>query len=374
MTGRLSSLKKKKGKAKIAVISVLSMLLPVIMGGAAIDAGFTAIGNFFTGIVDFVGDVVGAPVKIAVSAAEAFTTLVDGDVTEDDAESWGVDKATMLYLLEQVAEYNGREPRQLTCETECEITWEELVPELEEEDDGEDESLADETEPSDEGTAAGETTEEPEQEKEPVYELKTETAYVDMVVREDGTIIEKYQVDWTLVYLMASYYVMDNKIDREAARQEGKPCLSNEVIDEIIEDFKPVFVYEFDPFSTWEEGESLSMATVKAHPHTVNRQTVIDSTLTNYKDNKYYLLFYSPRLVLNKVIMPWREDTYTKNSRGEYVVTRKYDVTKLREIFAKYAKEREFELVLDALSLAPGSDALLGEIRIAMAAEETNGK
>lgn len=381
-------------KIKGIIISGILSIIPFIILIALIYGGFAAIASIFRGTKDAVGENATADEMLVAVGNEEI-------ITDDMMNGWMVDRKSMMRILEQVTEYNNREPKERTYSVEVQEYWWELVPpptpvpvpeegedsgesgessaegENSSEETSEDASTSEETSEdasSSEETSESEGTTEEKSEGEegaeevyvPSYTYKERFYYTDVSISENREIIQRYPVDWQLVYLLCVYQVIDSDVENFDEALGEMVSISKSMIEEIVEVLKPKFDYEFNPLDYWGMfNTTLSMGEVSSHPHyTHNYSYPTDST--DIQGGSIYVHYYTPRMTLSKVVMPWKEDTYVQAEDGSYTITTKYKSDVIMDIVERFAGERDMELFLRALDMMPSGIRIGDEIRKAL--------
>lgn len=353
---------KKKSKKKWIIIGIVGGIFPLIILLATIGSGMASVASLFSETEKVLGEY--------PTSDELLAAVSDGSIITDDMmEGWMLNRETMIYMLRRVTDYNSREPNEKVFSVEVKEYWWEPVatptpiptptPSTEEKGDVTPTPIPDD-ETSAETTPAPTVT--PTPTPEPEYEYKENYYYTDISIREDASIIQQYKLDWQLVYLMCVYDAIDNK-SVGTSGGAGASTVNVVRIDEIIESLKPRYEYEFNPIDYWKRSKpKLSLSDVSSHPH----NTIQYAYTTLASDIEYNVYYYTPKMVIKKVTLPWKEDTYVMGSDGTYMVTTEYKADMMMEILRKYLGSRDVDIFLDEVDMMPGGTGLGQEIRKAL--------
>ena len=325
-------------KVKGIIISMLLSIAPYVILIVLIFGGVTAAVSVFSGTEETVGE--------NASCEDLLAAVSDKDIMTDELmNGWMLDRRSMKRLLKEITEYNNRKAKEKTFAVEVEEQWTQIIPP-----------------PTPIPKKEGEE-EEPPVILTPTYIPRVEYYYVDILISENQSIIQRYPVDWQLAYLLCVYDVIDIGFDGTDDETGEKITISKAKVKELIEAIKPKFEYVFNPIEYWGGWyPHLSLGEVAAHPH----NTYSYSIPGGVNETQHHIYYHTPKMVLGKVITPWKVDTYILNEDDSYTVETKYDATVFLEVFEKYGGKREVELFLEAMDLLPGGVRIGDEIRKAL--------
>ena len=325
-------------KIKGMVISMLLSIAPFIILIVLIFGGIAAVVSVFSGTKETVGE--------DATADELLAAISDKEIITDDMmNGWMLDRKSMKTLLKEITEYNNRKAKEKTFAVEVVEKWTQIIPP-----------------PTPVPVPEGEE-DAPKVELSPIYIPREEHYYTDILISENQSIIQRYPVDWQLAYLLSVYDVIDFGYEGLDDETGEKITISKSKVKEIIDAIKPKFEYVFNPIEYWGGWyPHLSQGEVSAHPHNTYSYSFPGGSL----ETQHYVHYLTPKIILGKVITPWKVDTYILNEDGSYTVKTKYDATVFLQVFENYGGEREIELFLKALDLLPGGVRIGDEIRKAL--------
>lgn len=316
-----------KKKLKKWLIALLGAVLPWLLVIIITVSGFNSVVSFFKNLFSW-GEKENKNIDINNCTIEELIEAVDDkDIfTEEVLEEMMIDRKVLKYLLSAVNEYNNR-TETTTISVECTVTY--TVEEEVEVDDDEDDTEADGTEsddPEDDNASDEETNEDkgdPEDEEDSkktktVSVTYTEDMYLDVYVSNDY-LFKNYEMDWQTIYIMAIFKSMANydnwipggiMLDENGNEVEIEPeKLSHTDIDEIINDFKPSFIYSYNVITG---PKSYSKDEAASVPH-------FDYSATEDRDGTtYYIEGYIPKSELSMVVAPSYIDFYSSGNISTY--------------------------------------------------------
>jgi len=294
-------MKKKLRKWIIGVIvSVLPWLLVIIL----VLSGLNAVVSFFKNLFSW-----GKKKDIDINncSIEQLIEAVDDKkiFTKKVLEEMMIDRKSLKYLLTEVHDYNNRSEAK-TISVELTVTY--TVEEEREIEDNENDTG------EEAGNNEGDLSSGKETKTEKVLVTHTEDRYYDVIVSNDF-LIRNYEMDWQTIYIMCIFKSManyDNWVPGEKIYDENgneielePEMLSESDIDEIINDFKFEFIYNYNVV---EGPASYSKDDVLSVPHFPYATTKVEDGIT------YYIQGNIPMSELSMVKAPAFIDVYSSMS------------------------------------------------------------
>lgn len=225
-----------------------------------------------------------------------------------------IDRKSLKYLLNAVKNYNERTEK-ATISVEFSVTYTVAEEVKVEEDEEADESTDDST---DESTEENTSEEDEDSKTETVYVTYTEDRYMDVVVSNDHY-NRNYIMDWQTIYIMCLLNSINNydnwipggiSYDEDGNEIEIEPeKLSKKDIDNIVNDFKPSFIYYHNVVSG---PKSYTKDEVLAVPHTNYTATEEIGGTT------YYIEGNIPKSELSMVVASYFIDFYSAGNISTY--------------------------------------------------------
>lgn len=312
-----------KKKFKKWIISLVVPLLPTFLTIIIVVSGITAVASFFQNLFSW-----GEKKEIDInncSIEELIEAVDDKDIfTKEVLEEMMIDRKSLKYLLKSVNDYNKRdEEANISVELSVTYTVEEVVEvEVEKDENNEGAESDSSTNESTEEAKSDSSTEESEsdvsKETKTVSVTYTEDRYFDVLV-SNNNFIRNYIMDWQTIYIMSILKSINNydnwvpggiTYDEDGNEIEIEPSkLSKKDIDNIIDDFKPNFIYYHNVVngpSSYSKGDVLSV------PH-------VEYSTTEVKDGiTYYISGHIPVSELSMVVAPYYIDFYTAGNISTY--------------------------------------------------------
>lgn len=388
--------KKKKRKRKIILIAVSSVLglILLILPMALLASGLAAILAMVDGL--FGGNTGNAN----YNGADVLATVNNMDITEADAEQWMISRESLVYILTKTEEFNKRELQSVTCYIEANKKWKEYEPTP---------TPTVTPTPTKEPTKAPTPTKNPKATVTPVPTITkaptatpiptkapTPTPFIPQIIEHDDTeylmttiseeqeIIDRYQIQWQLIYLLCTYHYVDlaNQLpgnSREKSQEityddiifnNGKVMVSDLEINWMMDAVRPVITYSYNPAEIFQNKQTVTKSEIWNGRYKKEEY----STYTQQErvvDSKFHYTMYQPMFKVEKVDFFYGTDYYTykiihyaDGQEYEHVsVTRKYDRDKLLKILQEQAGVRDINMFTVALEAMPGTEELAKELR-----------
>ena len=356
LTGEVKKAAKRKVRSWIfaifcAALPIILIIFVVLTIGSGVFGAFSMVGGFLdsiTGRSDTQTLIDSAAILDGLSEEEILEMVRNDRIDESFYETMMINKDEFMYLLESVIEYNSQDITRF-IEIECEHTYLEWV-----------EDIADpENTPSDE---ADNTDNEAEDVPSGHYIKRTEYVYKPM--RVSSTDIEKFYLDWQLVYALCLTDTMSG-VDSWTRSSGSAGTLgalehygpNHEEIDYIISNVRMNYEYITDLARS--EKSSYTMQECQELVHTKFEYGDEDTT-----EGKW--VYYYPRSVISRAYSGYSCMYYLLDETGQTLTNfiTASDVGHFELIMKRFCRNYNFGYFSIILDFIPGAENLSERLKL----------